>query len=399
VSARAATNLSAMEKTLLFLPGPVVVADSVLKAMLRPLENHRGPEFGALLAGVAARMQPIFDTQGPVLLLGCSGTGGLEAAVTSLFSPGDYLLACPIGVFGKRLAAIARAFGCQVEELPTPNGYAVDPAALAARLQADVDRKITGVLLTHNETSTGVECDMSLYAPALRAHGAMTIVDSVSGLAAGPFHMDAWGYDAVVTASQKALAAPPGIAMVALSARAVAQLERARAPRFYFDLRKALEFSDKGQTPWTPPISIVYALDAALAAYERRGAEAVWARHALYERAIRAAFEALGFRIFAQPGMGSRTVVAAEPPDGISADALVEALRKDRSVIISGGQAELAGKIVRMGTMGDVTQTDVLGAIGAIEMTLLAADVPVHVGSGVKAVLGVFLNRDAAVPA
>lgn len=388
-----------MEKTLLFLPGPVVVADSVLKAMSRPLENHRGPEFGALLAGVATRLQPIFDTQGPVLLLGCSGTGGLEAAVTSLFSPGDYLLACPIGVFGKRLAAIARAFGCHVEELPTPNGSALDPAALAARLQADGEKKITGVLLTHNETSTGVECDMSLYAPALRAHGAMTIVDSVSGLGAGPFHMDAWGYDAVVTASQKALAAPPGIAMVALSARAVAQLERARALRFYFDLKKALEFSGKGQTPWTPPISIVYALDAALAAYERLGANAVWARHTLYERAIRAAFEALGFRIFSQPGARSRTVVAAEPPDGISADALVEALRRDRSVIISGGQAELAGKIVRMGTMGEVTQTDVLGAVGAIEMSLLAADVPVHVGSGAKAALGIFLNRDIAVPA
>jgi aspartate aminotransferase-like enzyme len=387
-----------MEKSLLFLPGPVVVADTVLKAMSRPLENHRGPEFAALLAGVAKRMQPIFQTTGPVLLLGCSGTGGLEAAVTSLFSPGDYLLACPIGVFGKRLAAIARAFGCTVEELETPNGSAVDPAALAARLAADTEKKITGVLLTHNETSTGVECDMSLYAPALRGHGAMTIVDSVSGLAAGPFHMDEWGYDAVVTASQKALAAPPGVAMVALGKRAVAQLERARAPRFYLDLKKALEFSGKGQTPWTPPISVIYALDAALSVYERVGEKAVWARHALYERAIRAAFEALGFTIFSQPGAHSRTVVAAEPPVGISADDLVEALRKDRGVIISGGQVELAGKIVRMGTMGDVTQTDVLGAIGAIEMTLLAADVPVHVGAGVKAALSVFLGREAAVP-
>ncbi|HEY5257617.1 MAG TPA: alanine--glyoxylate aminotransferase family protein [Candidatus Baltobacteraceae bacterium] len=388
-----------MEKSLLFLPGPVVVADAVLKAMSRPLENHRGPEFAKLLAGVATRMQPVFGTSGPVLLLGCSGTGGLEAAVTSLFSPGDTLLACPIGVFGKRLAAIARAFGCDVEEIDTPLGRAVDPDALAARLQADGEKRIKGVLLTHNETSTGTECDMSLYARALRAHGALSVVDSVSGLAASAFAMDDWGYDIVVTASQKALAAPPGVAMVALSARAVAQLDVARAPRFYFDLKRALEFSNKGQTPWTPPISIVYALDVALSRYERTGAPAVWARHTLYARAIRAAFEALGFTIFSQPGAHSRTVVAATPPDVIGADALLEALRVDRGVILSGGQVELAGKIVRMGTMGDITQTDVLGAIGAIEMTLLAADVPVHVGAGVKAALGIFLNREAPVPA
>ncbi|HVS46886.1 MAG TPA: alanine--glyoxylate aminotransferase family protein [Verrucomicrobiae bacterium] len=386
-----------MEKSLLFLPGPVQVADAVLKAMSRPLENHRGPEFAALLAEVAGRMQPVFETSGPVLLLGCSGTGGLEAAVTSLFSPGDRLLACPVGVFGKRLAAIARAFGCEVEELETPNGSALDPAALAARLEADTGKRIAGVLLTHNETSTGVQCDMALYAPALRAHGALSVVDSVSGLGAGPFHMEAWGYDAVVTASQKALAAPPGIAMVALGKRAVGQLERARAPRFYLDLRRALEFSAKGQTPWTPPISIVYALDAALTRYERTGAAAGWERHALYACAIRAAFEALGFTIFSRPGAHSRTVVAAQPPEGIAADDLVELLRKDR-VILSGGQVELAGKIVRMGTMGDITQTDVLGAIGAIETTLLAADVPVHIGAGVKAALSVFLNREVAVP-
>jgi aspartate aminotransferase-like enzyme len=264
-------------------------------------------------------------------------------------------------------------------------------------LEADTGKRIAGVLLTHNETSTGVQCDMALYAPALRAHGALSVVDSVSGLGAGPFHMEAWGYDAVVTASQKALAAPPGIAMVALGKRAVGQLERARAPRFYLDLRRALEFSAKGQTPWTPPISIVYALDAALTRYERTGAAAGWERHALYACAIRAAFEALGFTIFSRPGAHSRTVVAAQPPEGIAADDLVELLRKDR-VILSGGQVELAGKIVRMGTMGDITQTDVLGAIGAIETTLLAADVPVHIGAGVKAALSVFLNREVAVP-
>jgi aspartate aminotransferase-like enzyme len=385
-----------MRKTLLFLPGPVAVAESVLAAMARPLENHRGPEFAARLTRVADRLKPMFGTTGPVVLLGSSGTGGMEAAVASMFSPGDTLLACPIGVFGRRFAEIARALGCTVEVLDTPAGAALDPAALAARLEADTGKRIAGVLLTHNETSTGVQNDMSAYVAALREHGAISVVDSVSGFGASRFRMDEWGYDVVVTASQKALAAPPGMAMVALGARAIARLEASTCPRFYFDLKKALEFSTIGQTPWTPPISLVYALDAALDRYEASGVDAVVERHALYARAIRAAFEALGFTIFSRPGAHSVTVVAAAPPAGVDPGKLLDELRVERGIILSGGQAELAGKIVRMGTMGDISETDILGAIGAIEIALLDADAPVHLGSGVQAALRELIGKVGA---
>ncbi|HEY8322102.1 MAG TPA: alanine--glyoxylate aminotransferase family protein [Candidatus Baltobacteraceae bacterium] len=385
-----------MRKTLLFLPGPVAVAESVLAAMARPLENHRGPEFAARLTRVADRLKPMFGTTGPVVLLGSSGTGGMEAAVASMFSPGDTLLACPIGVFGRRFAEIARALGCTVEVLDTPAGAALDPAALAARLEADTGKRIAGVLLTHNETSTGVQNDMSAYVAALREHGAISVVDSVSGFGASRFRMDEWGYDVVVTASQKALAAPPGMAMVALGARAIARLEASTCPRFYFDLKKALEFSKIGQTPWTPPISLVYALDAALDRYEASGVDAVVERHALYARAIRAAFEALGFTIFSRPGAHSVTVVAAAPPAGVDPGKLLDELRVERGIILSGGQAELAGKIVRMGTMGDISETDILGAIGAIEIALLDADAPVHLGSGVQAALRELIGKVGA---
>jgi len=385
-----------MRKTLLFLPGPVAVAEPVLAAMARPLENHRGPEFAARLTRVANRLKPVFGTTGPVVLLGSSGTGGMEAAVSSMFSPGDTLLACPIGVFGKRFAEIARSFGCSVEVLDTPAGAALDPDAFAARLRADTGKKIAGVLLTHNETSTGVQNDMSRYAAALREHGAISVVDSVSGFGATHFKMDDWGYDVVVTASQKALAAPPGMAMVALGARAVARLETSTCSRYYFDLKKALEFSKIGQTPWTPPLSIVYALDAALDRYEATGADAVVERHALYARAIRLAFEALGFTIFSRPGAHSVTVVAAEPPAGVDPAKLLDALRLERGIILSGGQAELAGKIVRMGTMGDISETDILGAIGAIEIALLEANAPVHLGTGVQAALRELIGRVGA---
>ena len=204
--------------------------------------------------------------------------------------------------------------------------------------------------------------------------------------------MDEWGYDVVVTATQKVLAAPPGAAMVAVSPRAWKAIESCRTPRFYFDLLKAREFAHQGQTPWTPPVSVLFALDAALAHYHNEGAANVWKRHAMYAQAIRDAFNALGLHVFSEPDAHSPTVVAGRVPAGVEAATLLRKLRVERGVSLSGGQLELNGKIVRMGTMGDVSQTDVLGALGAIEMALLEYEVPVHVGAGVQAALRVFLD-------
>ena len=386
-----------MSKNLLFIPGPVTVAESVLAASAQPMIDHRGPEFKALLARITDRMKPLFGTErAEVLLLGSSGTGGLEAAVGSLFGPGDRLLACPIGVFGQRLIAIARNFGCAVEVLETPWGGSVDPAALRARLAAAPgEARFDGVLLTHNETSTGAQNDMAALAEAVRGHGAYTVVDSVSGLAASEFAMDAWEFDVVVAASQKALAAPPGLAMVAVAPRAWERIDaNVGAQRFYFDLRKAREFAALGQTPWTPPVSIVFALDAALDVFERTGAAAVHERHARYARAIRAAAQALGLELYSRDGAHSPTVVAVKLPDGIDGDAIRKSLRESRGVVLGGGQKELKGKIIRIGTMGDLTQTDVLGALGALEIALLETGAPIRAGTGVQAALKVFLEAE-----
>lgn len=385
-----------MKKTLLLLPGPVPVAQPVLEAMAWPMINHRGPEFADLLARLERGMQPIFGTENDVLFLGSSGTGGLEAAAMSLFSPGEKLLSCPVGVFGKRLAAIARMHGCHVEELDTPLGSALDPRALATRLRADANREIRGVLLTQNETSTGVQNDMEAIASVVREHGALTIVDAVSGLGAAPFQMDAWGYDVVVTASQKALAVPPGVAMVAVSDRAWNAIETAGGEKFYFDLRKAREFARKGQTAWTPPISVFYALAVGLERYHADGIDAQIARHARYARAIREAFEALGFAIFSKPDAHSVTVVAAVPPSGVDAGAFLKTLRENYGVVLSGGQGELTGKIVRMGTMGDVSEADLIGAIGAIELALAEIGAHVTLGSGTAAAARALRAEEAA---
>lgn len=384
---------STVKKNLLFIPGPVTVAEPVLAAMSKPLIDHRGPQFAALLNRIDEGLRPIYGTKAAdVLLLGSSGSGGLEAAIASTFSPGDAILAAPVGVFGRRMIAIAKTYGMEVDVVDTELGSALDPDALAAALRADSQRRYKGILLTHNETSTGVQNDMRRLSPIVQEHGAITIVDSVSGLGADEFRMDDWGYDVVITATQKVLAAPPGAAMIAVSQRAWKAIEASRTARFYFDLLRAREFARQGQTPWTPPVSVLFALDAALAHYHAEGAENVWKRHAVYAQAIRAAFEALGLRVFSEPGAHSVTVVAGCVPQGVNAATLLRKLREERGVSLSGGQLDLKGKIVRMGTMGDVSQIDVLGAIGALEMALLEYDVPVHVGAGVQAALRVFLD-------
>jgi aspartate aminotransferase-like enzyme len=376
----------------------VTVPDTVLAAMATPMVDHRGPEYKALQANIARKLQPVFGTTGDVLLLGSSGTGGLEAAATNMFAPGEKVLACPVGVFGERFAAILKTWGIDVEILPTEYGHAVDPAALKARLDADTKHEIKGVMLTHNETSTGVQNEMGPLAEAIRGHGAYSLVDSVSGLAASEFTMDAWGFDVVVTASQKALAVPPGLAMIAVAPRAWEKMN-AGAPRYYFDLRKAREFAAIGQTPWTPPLSICFALDVALDRYNAEGPANVWARHDRYTRAIHAAVAGFGLEIFSQPGAHSVTVSAINVPPGIDGDGIRKKLRAERNVVLGGGQGKLAGKIMRIGTMGDLSQTDVLGMLGALELALLEAGVPLKPGAGVQAAVRVFMGENAAVPA
>jgi aspartate aminotransferase-like enzyme len=379
-----------MQKSLLFIPGPVAVPQPVLAATAKPLINHRGPEYAKLLHSIAARMKDIFATKGDVLLMGSSGTGSLEAAVTNMFGPGDMLLACPTGVFGERIAAIAKMWGCTVETLETPWGAGVDPEALSARLRADRDKKITGILLTHNETSTGVQIDLGTMSRAIGDHPAYVIVDSVSGLGASEFRMDDWKLDVVCAASQKALAAPPGIAMVAVSPRAWEKMKANKAPRFYFDLQKHKEFFDKGEPPWTPPVSIAFALDVAIDLYEKEGAKNVWARHARYTEALHRAVEALGMQIFSRDGVHSVTVTGILNPEGLDNKTVLTKLLDEHGVVISGGQGKMAGKMWRWGTMGDVSEGDMVGALGAFEIVLRELGYRFEHGAAVDAALDVF---------
>jgi aspartate aminotransferase-like enzyme len=306
-----------------------------------------------------------------------------------MFGPGDTLLACPTGLFGERIAAIAKMWGCTVETLETPLGAGVDAEALAARLRADREKKITGILLTHNETSTGVQIDLGAMSRAIGDHPAYVVVDSVSGLGASEFKMDEWRLDIVCAASQKALACPPGLAMVAVSARAWEKIKANKAPRFYFDLQRHKDFFDKGEPPWTPPVSVTLALDVAIDLYEREGGRNVWARHARYTVALQQAVKALGMEVFSRDGVHSVTVTGILTPPGLNNRTILAKLLDEHGVVISDGQGRMAGKMWRWGTMGAFSEADMVHALRAFETVIRQEGYAFGDGAAVKAALDV----------
>ena len=366
------------------IPGPTALPPSVREAGARQMINHRSPEFAAMLGRILARMKPYFGTTSDVAILSCAGSGGLEAAVVNTLSPGDRVLAVSIGAFGDRIAKIAGVYGADVTKLSIEWGRAADPSEVRAHLEANPGYR--AVLLTHNETSTAVMNPIAELAGAIRAvqPDALIIVDSVSGLGAVPFQMDAWGVDVVVTGSQKAWMAAPGLAMVAASERAWAAMETARMPRFYLDLRKHRDAHALGETPWTPAIAVVYQVDAGLQLMESEGAEAIFARHETCAAAARAGIEALGFELFADPAHYSRTVTAVRVPAGFDWKAINGAV-KGEGVILAGGQGPLAGQIFRLGHLGSVTLGEILDAIGVLEEVSIRFERRVQPGVGVAA--------------
>jgi aspartate aminotransferase-like enzyme len=376
------------DQTNLRIPGPTSLPESVRTAGSRQMVNHRGPEFKALLGRITAGLQRGFRTQNEVILLTASGTGALEAMVINVLSPDDPVLAISIGEFGERFAAIATAFGVDVRRYTVEPGHAADPAVVSERLRAmaATGTPARAVLVTHNETSTGVTNPMAEISAAIRsaAPDALILVDGISGLGAIPFETDAWGLDLVATGSQKSWMSPPGLAMVSVSERAWQAMETARLPRFYFDLRKARESARSGETPFTPAVGICFALDAALELIEAEGYEAVFARHAAVAAATRAGLAAMGFQLFADPAHASDTVTAALVPDGVDWPAFSKELRS-RGLVIAGAQGRLAGKVFRVGHLGDVHVDDIVRALETIEAGSLALGIPVARGVAVDA--------------
>lgn len=350
------------------IPGPTPCPPEVLAAMARPVVDHRGPEIAEIVRSAGPRLARAFQTENDVLILTTSGTGGLEAAVVNTLSPGDHVLAVTIGNFGDRFAQIATAYGARVTKLAFPWGEAADPQRVRAALAEHPD--LRAVLVTHNETSTGVTNPLEQIAAVVRESDALLLVDGVSSISSIPVKVDAWGIDVAVSGSQKGWMLPPGFAFVSMSDRAWAASAEARMPRFYFDLAKNRDAAAKGQTPWTPAVSLYFALDVALDMLEAEGWEAVYARHQVCADLTRHGVRRLGLTLVADEQFASNTVTAVRMPDGVDVSLLRKTLREQFATVVGGGQGQLSGKIIRIGHMGLVDENDITSTLAALEAAL-----------------------------
>ncbi|HEY8921922.1 MAG TPA: alanine--glyoxylate aminotransferase family protein, partial [Candidatus Limnocylindria bacterium] len=386
--------MPAMEQNLR-VPGPTPLPPEALEAQSAPMIDHRGTEFGELLREISTGLAELIGTRGEVLLLTGSGSGALEAAVVNTLSPGDRVLAVTIGSFGDRFAKIATAFGAGVERFEVAWGEAADPGALAQHLAANPAYR--AVLLTHNETSTGVTNPLRELAEAVRkAPGdPLVLVDGISGLGAMPFEMDGWGIDLVVSASQKAWMGSPGIAIAALGDRAWSANETARMPRAYWDLAEARMWAEKGQTPWTPAVSVLFGLRVGVRRLVAEGRERTWARHEAIAAAVQAGLEALGLRLAAAPAVRSSTVTAAWLPEGLEWAPFNAAMRA-RGLIVAGGQGQWAGRILRFGHMGGVGIDEMTDAVRIMGETLAEHGRQADAPAAVRVMREVFEARQAA---
>lgn len=374
------------EKLLLMLPGPTPVPPQVAAAQTLPMMNHRGEAFTALFEEISAGLRRVFRTEQQVYVLPGSGTGGFEAALQNFVAPGQKVLAVVTGSFGDRWARGAAALGYEVERVDVEWGEAARPDLVRERLEADRERRIKAVLITHNETSTGVTNPVRELAAAVREHGALVMVDSVSGLGAMPLEMDAWGLDVVLTGGQKALMCPPGLTILAASERAWAASEANPGPRFYFDLRPYRQGFDKASLPYTPALALLYALRESLRMIEKEGLENAWARHRLLGRMARAGVRAAGLELLVRDeSVASASVTAVRIPPGLNGSQFRRTVRERFGVVLAGGQGKIAESVFRIGHLGYVVPGDVIQAVAAVEGALALHGFPVELGRAAAA--------------
>jgi len=359
-----------MEKRYLFTPGPTPVPPEVLAAAAAPIVHHRGPDFRVLYERVLGRLKQVFRTESEVLMFAASGTGGFESAVANLTSPGDRVLVVSAGSFGERWAAMTNAYGADVDHLRYEWGDTPSPDDVRDRAAG---AKYT--TLVHSETSTGVVADIQALAAAAKEAGSLVVVDAISSLGAVPLETDAWGIDVVVTGSQKALMSPPGLALVSVSDAAYAAA--GTSPRFYFDWEKTRKAQEAVDAAFTPAVSLVAALDAALGLLLDEGLDTAFERHARLGRACREGAKAMGLELFSPDEDRSAVVTTIRTPEGIDSGKLLLHLRDNFGVTLAPGQGELKGKAFRIGHIGWFDVFDIAAALSAVELGLteLGADI------------------------
>lgn len=384
-----------MKKPIIMTPGPTPVPAEALLAQAQPMIHHRAPIYTEILLKVIEDLKYVFQTKNHILIFASSGTGAMESAVANLFSGGDKVLVVSTGNFGERWAQISEVFGLQVVKLAYEWGAKADPADVSAKLAED--STIKGVLMTQSETSTGAYNDVETIAKTVQNYpGTVLVVDAVSGLGATDLKTDEWKIDVVISGSQKALMAPPGLAFVSVSEKAWQFVEKSNLPKFYFSYKKyraALE-KESPQSPFTPAVSTILALGQALRLIREEGLENVFRRHAVLAKATRAGMKALGLELFAPDDPMANSVTAVKSPEGINSSDIVKTMRTKHGITIAGGQSQVKGKIFRIGHCGYYDKFDILTTMAALEMTLRDLNLPVEIGAGVRAAEQVFIEED-----
>ena len=374
------------DKLTLMIPGPTPVPETVLKAMGRHPIGHRSGEFQTIVRRTTEQLKWLHQTSSDVLVITGSGTAAMEAGMINTLSRGDKVLCGDNGKFGERWVKVARAYGLEVDVVTAEWGQPLDTEAFRTALEADTEKQIKAVILTHSETSTGVINDLETIARHVKAHGtALTIADCVTSLGACNVPMDAWGLDVVASGSQKGYMLPPGLSFVAMSDRAWAAYATSDLPKFYLDLGPYRKTAAKDSNPFTPAVNLYFGLEAALEMMQKEGLEAIFARHARHRAAAQAGMEAIGLPLFAAQGHGSPAITAVAP-EGLDAELLRKTVKEKFDILLAGGQDHLKGKVFRIGHLGYVCDRDVLTAVSAIEATLQSLGLHKGtMGSGVAA--------------
>jgi aspartate aminotransferase-like enzyme len=357
-------------KLMLMIPGPTPVPEQVLLALAQHPIGHRSGEFSAVMAEVTQNLKWLHQTQNDVLVLTVSGTGAMEAGIINFLSPGDRVLVGSNGKFGDRWAKMSAAFGLEVETITASWGQPLDPDLFRQKLEADTDKTIKAVIVTHSETSTGVLNDLETINRYVKDHGqALIIVDAVTSVGAVNLPIDEWGIDVVASGAQKGYMVPPGLGFVCVSNKAWQAYETAKLPRFYLDLGTYRKAAQKNSNPFTPPVNLMLGLQTALRMMKAEGLDNIFARHHRLMQATRAAVEALSLPLFA-PDNAASPAVTAVAPTSIEAEQIRSVMKKRFDISLAGGQDHFKGKIFRIGHLGFVCDRDILAAIGALEATL-----------------------------
>jgi len=371
------------------IPGPTNVPDRVLRAMAAPTIDHRGPEFAALARQVLDGVGRLCGTTRPVALYPSSGTGAWEAALVNTLSPGDRILAFDNGHFATLWSAMARKLGLDVDLVPGDWRRGVDPAQVQERLSADPGHRIRAVTIVQNETSTGAASQIPLIRAAMDSarHPALLIVDTISSLGSVEYRHDEWGVDVTIWCSQKGMMLPPGLGLNAISEKALEASRRARLPRSYWEWQPVLTAAKTGLFPYTPPTNLLFGLREALAMFGEEGMPAVFSRHARHAEATRRAVRGWGLEILCQePDDYSSTLTAVMIPNGHDADFVRQLILDRYNMSLGAGLGRLAGRVFRIGHLGDLNDLSLAGALCGVEMGLARAGVPIA-RKGVSAAL------------